>query len=97
MSFIGERGGLEQEGIDFVKVVHSDNSESKYFLKQQEFSFFVNVFRKYLRLLVPIAFATLGIQYIMPFIGEGPVYLVALKDQMLIPCEGSWFLNLLFV
>ena len=73
-----------------------DNSESKY-LKNQEFSFAVNVFRRYLRFLVPIIFATLGIKYIMPFMGEGPIYLVSLKDQLMIPCEGSWFLNLLFV
>ena len=94
-SFIGARGG--SGGLDFVKVVHSDNSESQYFMKQQEFSIFVRVFRKYIRLLVPITFATLGIKYIMPFMGDGPIYLVSIKETLLIPCEGSWFLNLLFV
>jgi hypothetical protein len=47
-------------------------------MKQQEFSIFVRVFRKYIRLLVPITFATLGIKYIMPFMGDGPIYLVSL-------------------
>jgi hypothetical protein len=66
-------------------------------MKQQEFSIFVSVFRKYIRLLVPITFATFGIQYIIPFMGDGPIYLVSIKDILLIPCQGSWFLNLLFV
>jgi hypothetical protein len=83
--------------LNFVKVVHSDNTESKYFLKSQEFSFIFTVIRKYIRLLVPITFATLGIKYIMLFLSDGPIYLVALKDHFLTPCEGSWFLNLIFV
>ena len=80
-----------------MKVVHSDESESKYFLKLQEFSFVFTIIRKYIRLLVPIAFATLGIKYIVPFLSNGPIYLVVLKDQLLTPCEGSWFLNLVFL
>jgi len=33
----------------------------------------------------------------MIFLSEGPIYLVALKLQFLIPCEGTWLNNLSMV
>lgn len=60
-TFVGKRGETEVAGVDIVKVVHSDNSESRYYTKQQDYSFIVCIFRKYIRLLVPVLFASSGI------------------------------------
>ena len=73
-------------GVDFIKVVHSDNTETRYYIKQQDYSFIVNIVRKYIRLLVPVLFAIVCILFALPFMSSGPIYLVALKDQFLIPC-----------
>jgi hypothetical protein len=88
---------MDQTGIDVFKVVHSDKTESRYFTKQQDYPFFVTIFRKYLRLLVPVLFASCCIAFALPFLSEGPIYLVALKEHFLVPCEGTWFLSFTFL
>ena len=60
-TFVGKRSVTEVAGVDIFKVVHSDNSESRYYTKQQDYSFIVFIFRKYIRLLVPVLFASSGI------------------------------------
>ena len=41
--------------------------------------------RKYIRFVIPLFFAVMGIKYILPFSSDGPVYLVALKENT--PCK----------
>jgi hypothetical protein len=79
-TFVGKRRVTEVAGVDIVKVVHSDMSESRYYTKHQDYSYIVCIFRKYIRLLVPVLFASSGIKFALPFIAEGPIYLAALKD-----------------
>ena len=85
------------QGLDYVQVVNSDNTESRYYLKRSESTFIVTVIRKYIRLFVPMLFAVLGIRFILPFVSDGPIFLVSLQNQFLIPCEGTWLLNLTFL
>jgi hypothetical protein len=96
-SFQGGAGGADNQdidGLDCVRVVNSDYTESSYYIKQQEFTSVVNIVRKYIRLIIPLLFAVLSIRFILPFLSDGPIYLVAIKQQFLIPCEGTWLLNL---
>lgn len=75
-----------------------DSNDSKIYLKRHPYLFLVNIFRKYFRLLIPLLFATLWILYVLPFMApHSPVYLVALRTQFLIPCEGAWWMNLTFI
>lgn len=30
----------------------------------------------------------------MPFMSDGPLYFIALRTFFMIPCEGSWYLNI---
>lgn len=74
----------------------ADNT-GKYYIRRQRFVYLVHVFRKYIRMLKPILFATFGIKYILPFLSDGPLYLIMVRRIFLIPCENGWYFNLLFV
>ena len=71
-------GKEENTTIEQVNI-GGENCENKYYIKRQNFVFLVNVFRKFFRLFVPIFFATLFILYALPFLSDGPIYLVALR------------------
>jgi hypothetical protein len=87
----------DTSSVDYVHIKHSDNTGSRFFLKRQEFPFFVTILRKYAKLFVPLFITVIGILNIMPFVSKGPIYLASLKFQFLIPCEGSWFVTPLLV
>ena len=93
ITYIDQKSGAEINGLSCVHVIHSDGTESKYFIKGQEFTFILNILRKYFRLVVPVSIGIFSILYILPFVSDGPVYLAALKTQFLIACEGSWFIG----
>lgn len=80
-----------------MQIKHSDNTGSRFYLKRQEFPFFVTILRKYVKMFVPLFITVVCILNVLPNIAEGPIYLAALKLQFLIPCEGSWFVTPLLV
>ncbi|CDW84312.1 UNKNOWN [Stylonychia lemnae] len=71
--------------------------EGKYQIKRRPFMIVARIFRRYLRFFIPLLFTTLSILYVLPFLSSGPIYLVAFRYVFQIPCEGSWYLNFLFV
>jgi hypothetical protein len=92
-----QKSGADINGLQAVHVIHSDNTESKYYIKREEFTFIVGIIKKYTRYLVPFTCGIMIIMYVLPFIGEGPIYLVALKTQFMISCESSWFYGFLHI
>lgn len=91
---MGQRGQTDIAGLDCIHITHSDNTESRYYIKTQEFPFIINLFRKYFRYFVPLLFAVLSIRFILPFLSEGPLYLAAMKFNLLLPCEANWLLTI---
>ena len=92
-----QKNGAEINGLFSVHVAHSDGSESRYYIKREEFTFIVGIFRKFLRYVLTTMWGLLVIFFFLPYLGSGPLYLTALKTQFLIACEGSWFYSILLV
>lgn len=86
-------GGLRQQPDESDAL----DTSGKYYIRRQSFRYVVYMVRKYIRLLIPILFATFGIKYVVPFLSDGPIYLIMLRKTFLIPCENAWYLNFLFI
>ena len=66
-------------------------------IKRKPFNWIVTIVRKYIRLFVPLLFASLGMLYVLPFLSDGPIYYTGYRAIFGIPCEGGWYFNLFLI
>lgn len=55
------------------------------------------IVKNFLHYMIPVAFITMSILFVLPFLGEGPIYTKILDDFFLTSCSNNWWANILLI
>lgn len=67
------------------------------YIKKQQFNMALFVVKNFFQYMIPVAYITCMIVFIMPFIGDGPIYPKIIDDFFLNSCANYWWTNALLI
>jgi hypothetical protein len=76
--------------------VMSDRLQSMYFKKAQ-FNMLLFIVKNYLYYMIPVCYVTITVVFVLPFVGDGPIYAAVMDQFFLTPCNNYWWTNVLLV
>lgn len=67
------------------------------YVKNQQFNMLLFIVRNFFQYMIPVCYVTVLIIYVLPFLGEGPLYPKIIDDFFLGSCTNYWWTNVLMV
>ncbi len=67
------------------------------FLKKQNFNMLLFIVKNFLYYMIPVVYITMIILFILPFIGDGPIFPLVMDDFFLESCGSYWWTNVLLI
>jgi hypothetical protein len=67
------------------------------YIKKQEFNTVLFIFKNFLHYMIPVVYITVMIMFVLPFIGDGPIFPMMLKLFFYNSCNSYWWTNVLLI